>query len=293
MPRHVARRIGGSKGLAMKLVSFEFAETVGYGSLEGDAVVRFDTIPGAAPDLKAAIGLEQLADLRLRASGSVLSLADIRLLPPIPNAAKILCIATNYREPQNADAPLPDYPIVFTRFADSLTGHTQPLRKPSVSAMYDFEGELAVIIGRRGFQIARERAHEHVAGFCCFNDGSVRDWQRHTTQFAPGKNFYRSGSVGPWIVTPDEMPDFSSAHLRTTVNGVLKQEICLDRMIFDIPWLVAYFSTFTPLAPGDIIATGTPSGFGSKRNPPEFLTPGDVVEVDITGIGTLRNSVTE
>jgi 2-keto-4-pentenoate hydratase/2-oxohepta-3-ene-1,7-dioic acid hydratase in catechol pathway len=205
--------------LAMRLVSFEIAGAAGYGTLQGDTITRIDTLPGAAPDLKTAIERDQVADLRSQAGASTVSLADVQLLPPIPNPAKILCVATNYREPHNADAPLPEFPIVFTRFADSFTGHAQPLIKPTVSEMFDFEGELAVIIGRHGFKIPNERAHEHVAGFSCLNDGSARDWQRHTAQFTPGKNFYRSGSVGPWIVTPDEMPDFSSSHLRTTVNG--------------------------------------------------------------------------
>lgn len=277
----------------MKLVSFEIAGATGYGTVEHETLVRLDTVPDAAPDLKAAIERQQLADLRSRADAQGLALASVRLLPPVPNPAKILCIATNYREPHNAAAPSPDYPIVFTRFADSFTGHGQPLAKPAVSNMYDFEGELAVVIGRGGFKISEARAHEHIGGYSCLNDGSVRDWQRHTTQFAPGKNFYHSGSFGPWMVTPDEMPDFASAQLRTTVNGVVKQQIGLDRMIFSIPWLIAYFSTFTPLAPGDVIATGTPSGFGSKRTPPEFLSAGDVVEIEISGIGTLRNEVAE
>ena len=131
----------------------------------------------------------------------------------------------------------------------------------------------------------------HVAGYSCLNDGSVRDWQKHSTQFTPGKNFFRSGSIGPWLVTPEEFPDLASVRMQSRVNGEVKQEIRLDQMIFDIPWLIAYFSTFTPLAPGDIIATGTPFGFGSSRTPQEFLSVGDVVEIEITSIGTLRNVI--
>ena len=132
---------------------------------------------------------------------------------------------------------------------------------------------------------------DFVAGYSCFNDGSVRDWQKHSTQFTPGKNFLRSGSMGPWIVTKDEIDDFNSMALQTKVNGVTKQAITMGQMIFDIPWLISYFSTFIPLSPGDVIATGTPSGFGSSRNPAEFLNKGDVVDVSISGIGTLSNTV--
>lgn len=280
-----------AKGWAMKLVSFEIDGQPGYGVLDNDAIARMDNVAGEAPTLKSALELQRPTQWRREDLTFDLPLSSVTLLPPIPDAGKILCVATNYLEPHNADKPLPEYPIVFTRFADSFTGHGQPLIKPCVSERYDFEGELAVIIGQPGFHISAEDAMQHVAGYCCLNDGSVRDWQKHSTQFTPGKNFYRSASMGPWMVTADEIPDLSAGRLQTRVNGVVKQQIGFDRMIFSIPWLIAYFSTFTPLSPGDVIATGTPSGFGSTRNPPEFLSASDVIEIEISGLGTLTNSV--
>ena len=276
----------------VRLVSFLLDGHAGYGAVVGDRIACLNTRPGAAPDLRTALALGQIAGLS-GLEGDDIAIDALDLLPPIPNPGKIICVATNFREPANEGKPEPEYPITFTRFAESLTGHRAPLRKPAVTAKYDFEGELAVIIGKAGFEIARDQAMAHVAGYSCFNDGSVRDWQKHTAQFTPGKNFLRSGSLGPWMVTSDEIPDVRSLRLETRVNGVVKQGIGMDSMIFDIPWLISYFSTFTPLAPGDVIATGTPSGFGSTRNPPEFLSIGDEIEVDISSIGVLRNIVAE
>ena len=275
----------------MKLVSFEVNGESAFGAVIDDRIVRLDTLPGAAADLKSAIAMNDFATWPTLPEKGDIALASVRLQPTIPNPGKIICVASNFREWSLADKPDPEYPLVFTRFADSMTGHEQPLIKPVVTQKFDFEGELAVIIGKPGHKIPRERAMEHVAGYSCLNDGSVRDWQKHSTQFTPGKNFFRSGSVGPWLVTVDEVPDVAALTLRTRVNGVVKQEIALAQMIFDIPWLISYFSTFTPLAPGDVIATGTPSGFGSTRTPPEFLRSGDIIEIEIEGVGTLRNPV--
>lgn len=271
----------------MKLVSFEIGSREGYGVLEDGRIARMDTLPGAPSDMRAFIAANHPKSWPPIAATDGIPLESVRLLPPVTRPGKILCVANNFREGK----PEPDYPLVFTRFPESLTGHDEPLLKPTVSDQYDFEGELAVIIGKAGHKIPRAQAPDHVAGYSCFNDGSARDWQKHSTQFTPGKNFFRSGSFGPWIVTADEVTDFASLGLRTTVNGSVKQEIAMSKMIFDVAWLVSYISTFTPLAPGDVIATGTPSGFGSTRNPPEFLADGDIVEVQITGIGTLRNRV--
>ena len=275
----------------MKLVSFQLDGAAGYGALVEDQIVRFDCLPGAARDLRSAIADQSELLWPALTSAEKIPLRSVRLLPAIPNPGKIICVATNFREWAAGERPEPEYPLVFTRFAESLTGHGEPLINPAVSSKLDFEGELAVVIGKGGHKISRERAMEHVAGYSCFNDGSVRDWQKHSSQFTPGKNFYRSGSLGPWLITKDEVPDITALTLQTRVNGVVKQEIALDRMIFDIAWLISYFSTFTPLAAGDVIATGTPSGFGSTRTPPEFLKSGDVVEVEIDGVGTLRNPV--
>ncbi len=225
------------------------------------------------------------------ATGTVFDPDRVDWLPPVVAPGKIFCVATNFREPANANKPMPDYPLLFTRFSDSLVGHGKPLKKPAVSAQYDFEGELALIICRPGFRIPQAEAMRHVAGYACFNDGSLRDWQKHSSQFTPGKNFFASGSFGPALVTIDEIADFAALRLETRLNGKVMQSIGMDAMIFSPAWLIAYVSTFTPLAPGDVIVTGTPSGFGSSRVPQCFLAPGDEVEVEISGIGLLRNRV--
>lgn len=276
----------------MRLVSFEVEGRAGYGIVEEDAILRLDTLAGAPVDLKAALA-GWAATGRQPAAGTMIALDEVDLLPPIPNPGKILCVATNFHEAARGDAPDPEYPLTFVRFAESFTGHGRPLLRPSVSGMYDFEGELAVVIGRPGRRIPRSEALAHVAGYACLNDGSVRDWQKHSTQFTAGKNFYRSGSIGPWMVAADAVPDPAALRLETRVNGTVMQRIGMDAMIFDIPWLISYFSTFTPLAPGDIIATGTPSGFGSSRTPQQFLSAGDVIEVDIPSVGCLRNVVSD
>lgn len=275
----------------MRLVSWEVGGGIAYGRLIGDRIARLDQLPGASPDLKSFLGRAHATgwpDLDVQAD---IPIAEVRLLPPIPNPDKVLCVATNFRESGREGQAEPEYPLVFTRFGNSFTGHARSLVKPDVSEKYDFEGELAVVIGKAGHKISADEAMHHVGGYCCLNDGSVRDWQKHSSQFTPGKNFYRSGSFGPWLVTADEIPDPKVLALRTSVNGVVKQQIGMDRMIFDIPWLISYFSTFTELVVGDVIATGTPSGFGSTRTPPEFLSIGDEIEVEIAGVGTLHNIV--
>lgn len=271
----------------MRLVCFRMHGEVRHGILRDGAIREIAT----APEDRQAVSRLLDAPETAQETGRAFDPAEVALLPPIPAPGKIFCVATNFREPANAGRPLPGHPLLFVRFADSLVGHDQPLRKPDESECYDFEGELAAVIGRPGFRIPRDRAQEHIAGYACFNDGSVRDWQKHSTQFTPGKNFLASGSFGPALVTPDELGDFAALRLETRVNGEVMQSIGMEAMIFDIAWLVAYVSTFAPLAPGDVIVTGTPSGFGSSRNPPRFLAPGDVVEVEIPGLGLLRNRV--
>ena len=277
----------------MRLVSFEVDGETGFGAIVGEGIARLDKQPGAAADLRSAIGEGHVKGWPAVPFEADVALDAVNLLPPIPNPGKVICVAVNFHEPAREGKPDPEYPLVFVRFGESFAGHEQLLIKPAVTENYDFEGELAVVIGRHGHKIPREHAMDYVAGYSCLNDGSVRDWQKHSSQFTPGKNFFRSGSIGPWLVTADEISDPKALKLQTRVNGVAKQEIGMDRIIFDIPWLISYFSTFTPLEPGDVIATGTPSGFGSSRNPQEFLSAGDCVEVEITGIGTLRNTVSD
>jgi 2-keto-4-pentenoate hydratase/2-oxohepta-3-ene-1,7-dioic acid hydratase in catechol pathway len=275
----------------------------------GDGRVRF----GVVADTDTATGIVDLdsrtpADVTsvrtLLASGRLddaaaaataepdVALADVTLLPPVPDPAKILAIGLNYAEHRaEGGEPEVSYPTIFTRFPDSQVGHGERLRRPDASDKYDYEGELAVVIGRPCFGVAEQDAMSYVAGYSAYNDGSVRDWQRHTSQFIPGKNFYRSGAFGPWLVTADEVPDINQHRIETRLNGQVVQHAPLTDMIFKIPALIAYISTFTPLGPGDVLVTGTPSGVGIYRKPPLLLNPGDVVEVEISCVGVLRNEV--
>lgn len=278
----------------MKFLSFQHFGRASYGFLEGEFV--FDL--GAAgsnlqPDLKSFI-TNNFPNLgSVGRSFEQIPVSEIGFLPVILNPGKVICVATNYYEKSNENKPVPKFPLIFTRFAEAQTGHAEPILKPEVSEEYDFEGELAVIIGKAGHKISKEQAMGHVAGYSCFNDGSVRDWQKHSSQFTPGKNFFKSAGFGPWMICTSELLDPHQLDLETRVNGVVKQAINTRKMIFNIQFLINYISSFTPLVPGDVIVTGTPSGFGATRNPKEFLSVGDVVEVEISEIGTLRNKVTE
>jgi len=259
-----------------------------YGRVEGSRVVDLG-VPGRDADLKGAIASGELAT---RDAGDGFELADIVLLPVIPNPGKIFCVGHNYESHrQETGRAKVDHPSIFTRFADTLVAADRPIIRPRASTHLDFEGELAVIIGRGGRAIEDARALDHVAGYACFNDASVRDWQWHTSQFTPGKNFPFTGAFGPRLVTPDEAGDLSGVHVVTRLNGEIVQDQPIGDMIFPIAKIIAYISAFTPLAPGDVIATGTPGGVGAKREPPLWMTPGDIVEVDIGPVGTLTNPI--
>ncbi|PXW51890.1 2-keto-4-pentenoate hydratase/2-oxohepta-3-ene-1,7-dioic acid hydratase in catechol pathway [Chelatococcus asaccharovorans] len=216
---------------------------------------------------------------------------EIVLSPVVPNPAMIIMAAINYFEGETKPTGAPEYPVLFLRLPASQIGHGTPLIRPRESRKLDFEGELAVIVGKPGRHIPRAQAMSHVAGYACYNDGSVRDWQKHSHQFTPGKNFVGTGAFGPWMVTADELPDPKGLSLVTRVNGIEMQRTDTSRMIFDVSYLISYISTFTPLQPGDVIVTGTCGGFGSTRKPPQFLSAGDVVEVEIEGVGLLSNPV--
>lgn len=274
----------------MKLASFRRLDgTAAFGRVDGDAVV--DLSGDAAPSLKAAIAAGALDTL---ADGERFALADVTLLPVIPDPGKILCVGHNYESHrQETGRAKVDHPSIFTRFADTLIAHGDPIVRPRVSTNLDFEGELAIVIGRGGRAIDEADAMAHVAGFACFNDASVRDWQWHTTQFAPGKNFPGTGGFGPWLVTPDEAGDLSQVRVTTRLNGEVVQDQPISDLIFRLPRLIAYISTFTPLSPGDVIATGTPGGVGAKRTPPLWMKAGDRVEVDIGPVGRLGNPIAD
>lgn len=263
-------------------------------------VVEGDRIHDAGPafkarfaDLRSVLAGNAIADLRSAAKESAaVRLSDVTLLPPIPRPDKIICIGLNYMTHiQETGRDRPAKPSIFTRYPSSLVGHDVPLIRPKVSDWFDFEGELAVVIGKPGRAISAADAAHHIAGYSCFNDGSIRDFQRHTTQFWAGKNFDRSGSMGPWLVTPDELPEPEAQHMRTLLNDEVVQSTPISDLAFDIPSLIEYISTVTELLPGDVIATGTPSGVGLFREPKLFMKPGDRIEVEITGIGTLANTV--
>lgn len=221
-------------------------------------------------------------------------LSEVAFLPVVPNPDKILCIGINYASHvRETGREMPDRPMVFTRFANSQVGHKGAMIRPRLSDRFDFEGELAVVIGRPGRYIAPDAALSHVAGYSCYNDGSIRDWQRHTTQFTPGKNFPATGAFGPWMATPDEVGDIGRLSLTTTLNGAVMQQATLDDLIFDVPSLISYCSHFTVLEPGDVIITGTTGGVGAFREPPIWLKPGDQISVTIDAIGELRNHVAD
>ncbi len=223
-----------------------------------------------------------------------LGLGQVTWLPPIPDPQRVLCVGVNYRdhaEESDTVAAAPEYPMIFTRFASSFVGHQVGIERPPHSTSFDYEGELAVVIGAEASRVSSADAATVVAGYSCLMDGTLRDWQRHTSQFIPGKNFDRTGAWGPWIVTADEIADHDALDLQTRVNDDVVQAASTSQLIHDIGRLVEYCSAFTTLQPGDVIATGTPGGVGYAQDPPRWLTPGDVVTVQISEVGTLTNPV--
>ncbi len=231
-------------------------------------------------------------DYLVLADDSRIELSKAEFAPPISSSSKIICVGVNYMaHMREMGRPEPEYPLLFTRFPDTLVGHDQTLFRPANSSDYDFEGELAVVIGGDAHHVKREDALECVAGYTCFMDGSLRDYQHHTTQVIAGKNFWRSGACGPWMVTADEIPDPSALNLQTRLNGEVVQSAPVSDLKFNVPYLIEYISSFCPLRTGDIISTGTPSGVGYARDPQLWMQPGDTIEVEIDGIGTLRNAV--
>ncbi|MBJ6121626.1 fumarylacetoacetate hydrolase family protein [Sphingomonas mollis] len=274
----------------MAFISFRRPDgTASYGRIDGDRVIDCGAVADTPADLKAAIAAGVLDTLD---AGPSLGLAEVLLLPVIPHPSKILCVGHNYESHrQETGRAKVDHPSIFTRFADTLIADGQPIIRPRASTNLDFEGELAIVIGRGGRAIAEADALDHIAGYACFNDASIRDWQWHTTQFAPGKNFPGTGAFGPQLVTPDEAGDLSDVRVTTRLNGEIVQDQPIRDMIFPLAKIIAYISAFTPLSPGDVIATGTPGGVGAKRTPPLWMKAGDRVEVAIGPIGTLSNTI--
>jgi 2-keto-4-pentenoate hydratase/2-oxohepta-3-ene-1,7-dioic acid hydratase in catechol pathway len=279
----------------MKIVTFERNSARSYGLLNGDRVIDVGSrLASRYRDLRSvlaadALGEVQKADVR---GAETFRVDEVKLLPVIPNPEKILCVGLNYISHRTeTKRPETKHPSIFTRFADTQVGHEAPVLRPSFSTAFDYEGELAVVIGRGGRHIPEDAVDEHIAGYSCYNDVSVRDWQRHTAQWTPGKNFPHTGAFGPSLVTKDEIRDLGALTLTTRLNGQVMQQAPISDLIFSVPVIIAYISKFTPLYPGDVIATGTPGGVGDRREPPVYMKDNDIVEVEIDQIGLLRNVV--
>jgi 2-keto-4-pentenoate hydratase/2-oxohepta-3-ene-1,7-dioic acid hydratase in catechol pathway len=277
----------------MKLLSFRADGKEFFGVVSGDGVVTLNKRIGQ-PNLRAALEAGKMEAMQKAASDATpdQKLADITFQPVIPHPGKILCAGINYRaHAAETGREMPMQPSMFVRFADTLVGHGGEMIRPSVSDNFDFEGELALVIGKAARHIKAEDALDHVAGYTCFVDGSVRDYQRFSV--TSGKNFPGTGPLGPWIVTTDEIPDPSKLTLSTRLNGAEVQHSRTDLLIYSIPQIIAFCSDFTALSPGDVIATGTPEGVGHGRKPPLWMKAGDTLEVEISSIGTLRAHIVD
>jgi 2-keto-4-pentenoate hydratase/2-oxohepta-3-ene-1,7-dioic acid hydratase in catechol pathway len=282
----------------MRLVSYLENQQSKYGvAVDAGVVDLGGRIGNQYRDLQTLIAQDGLDAAREAAAGQKADRAikDLVLLPPIPAPEKLWCIGVNYRD-RNAEykdnSDLPKYPSLFVRNPSSVVGSGQPIEKPRVSEQLDYEGELVLVIGKEGRHIPRAQAWQHIFGMTLCNEGSVRDWLHHGKfNVTQGKNFDRSGSIGPWIVTADELDPRGPHDILTRVNGELRQQDSTERLMFPFDFLIAYLSTFATLKPGDMIATGTPTGAGARFDPPRWLKPGDVVEVESSGIGVLSNIV--
>jgi len=277
----------------MRLLSFSADGKDSFGAVSGDGVVTLNAKVGR-PSLAAALAADGVEALRRAAHGATpdRKLADVRFLPVIPQPNKILCAGVNYRaHAAEVSRELPKQPSMFIRFTDTLVGHGGAMIRPKLSDNFDYEGELALVIGKAGRHIPAERALDHIAGYTIFVDGSVRDYQKFSV--TSGKNWPGTGPLGPWLVTTDELPDPGGLTLTTRLNGVQVQHSGTDKLIYSIPQIVSFCSDFTALSPGDIIATGTPEGVGHGRKPPLWMKPGDTLEVEITGIGALRATIVD
>lgn len=278
----------------MKWISFEkdgketFGLVVGDGVIDAGVRTRFNSLKDA---IASDESLQSIADSLGQSADH--QLEDVVFLPTITRPDKILCVGLNYKDHQEETGRGgEDNPTIFVRFAAAQIGHKAKMIRPTESANLDFEGEIALIIGKRGRRIAKDDWLDHVAGFSCYNDGSVRDYQRHTSQFTPGKNFTGTGGFGPWMATPDEIDDFDEMEITTRLNGEIMQNAKAKLLVFGFADLVQYISSFTDLVPGDVIVTGTPGGVGFARNPPVWMDEGDVIEIEIDPVGTLTNYVT-
>jgi 2-keto-4-pentenoate hydratase/2-oxohepta-3-ene-1,7-dioic acid hydratase in catechol pathway len=277
----------------MRFVSWKKDGTQGLALRRGKDLVRLEGFDMLGLLRAGKEGLERAA--AQAATAPVLDLNGLEYLPPIGDPPKIVCVGMNYQDHADENKlPPQEYPTFFVRFTSSLLGHEQPMPRPHISDTLDFEGELAVIIGKPGRYITKEQALEHVWGYALFNDGSVREFQGRGKQWTLGKNFDRTGGFGPELITADELPPGGRGlHLETRLNGTVVQSANTSDLIFDIPTLISRLSEAASLEIGDVIVTGTPAGIGFFRKPPLYMKPGDVCEVEIEGLGILRNPIAD
>ena len=278
----------------MKFISFLHNKEAKFGIINNNIITDLtDKISGAKTlkDLIANKSIQEAINYATKNPGKI-SLEKIEYLPLIPNPGKIICVGLNYSEHvKETNRTVEENPVVFHRFPESQTAHKQPIQRPIASHSLDYEGEMAVIMGEGGKHIKPEEALKHIVGYSCYNESTIRDWQRHTRQFGMGKNFEKTGSFGPHMVLAEDIKDYKQLTLETRLNGEVMQNAKLSQLIFDIPILISYVSKAMAWRAGDILVTGTPGGVGFKRNPPIFMKPGDNVEVDITDIGVLSNTI--
>jgi 2-keto-4-pentenoate hydratase/2-oxohepta-3-ene-1,7-dioic acid hydratase in catechol pathway len=280
----------------MKLATFKTAQGASYGIVTAKGIVDLKRYLGNQfPDLKSLIEANALDQAKKHATEAPdYKESDITWLPVITNPGKIVCVGLNYQDHVvETRRDNTEQPAIFLRLPESQVGHKQPIVRPRESKDLDYEAEIAVIIGKPGRRISQQDAWGHIAGYSCYNDGSVRDWQRHTIQWTAGKNFPRTGGFGPWMVTADEIPPGSVMTLSCRLNGERMQHATTEQMIFKIPKIIEYVSTWTTLEPGDVLVTGTPGGVGSRRTPPIWMKPGDKVEIEIDKVGVLENTIAD
>ena len=283
----------------MRFATYKYQNSITYGTVytRGEDFFVSDLGAKKGYNLKYWIERDDLSSLKAIAyqAHEEIPLQDVELLPPIISGEKIYCIGVNYAK-RNAEykdgSDLPKYPSVFIRYLDSFTGHNQNLIRPPESEKLDYEGEIVIVIGKAGRRIPIEKAHDHIAALTIANEGTIRDWVRHAKfNVTQGKNFEKTGAIGPWLMTADEFDDYKNLDIQTRVNGDIRQNDNTSNLMFPFDYIVSYLSTFMTLKPGDMISTGTPNGAGARFEPPVYLKPGDVIEVEAAGIGVLRNGV--
>lgn len=275
----------------MKLLSYSLKNKATWGVATDKGVVDCSSL---FPTLRSALEANGIDKVKGFAAGRAAdaTLAEITYLPVVPDPGKIICVGLNYQDHvKETKRDNTENPALFVRFAESQVGHNQPIILPPESTHLDYECEIAVIIGKAGRRISEKDSWSHIAGYAPYNDGSVRDWQRHTIQWTAGKNFSKTGGFGPWMVTRDEIADDAELSIETRLNGTVMQHSTTKHMIFSIPVLIKYISTFISLQPGDVIVTGTPGGVGARREPPVWMKAGDKVEIELSQVGVLVNTI--